>query len=1034
MKFRVHVYFLILINITDILVRAETDFKLPFYFDEVNYVVNGTAETCNRNVSVSDTKRNCRPQIELGDEVTIKWINVPGPNSTVTINWDYECNGALKRDQSIVKIISNQHQNKNISRLKIGDPASVCESKTGNPATLRLHICIKAYTTNDHLLVTYEEEEYSSITTDICTNTYTYIKAAALTSSSGSSVRVGDDYMPSFVFSVSFLAILTVWLFILLNSYRYLIRIRKDFERAALKDRKVVESSRRAMIKRIVTSDLPEVTPTEIKEDMKKFAAGFEKINQFAEEVGKMKVEKKDREDLYGRPPQTRIDKLGRSGFDFGLFLVLVPWRLLSIGNSTLTVGGKGSLYLLPKFVTLKTAYRISIQVFTFLTILAGHVIFIWVMSKRISNSWSYIYGSSGFWMIGGLILCFMLVLRDLSPLQEKGMLKLLRSMGEPKVPEVMFSYSWSTHKDDIRTIARALWSSGIGVWIDAIKLISGDRLPQDIRRAVNEVNLVVVFLTPAYLNSANCCIEFEEAIKHPGKLHVHVLEWDENVKVALKFLIERVKLPKSQISAHGFRNVSFAKIFRSSYRHKIHKSDTDIYIEKLESDGKGWFELAAVLHHYSERTDIDFDFCWWHLNSQSGGGIPNSAPRPPNVESWNLRPIFPLSKIYLPVPGLKFLKLGNVYLRQDCRQTGADGSAIPWKLILLTLCSLSPLGDISHFIYMTQQVRSSADTCANQFRKYMSINNAAGIIALEAICDRFYEKPFYLGEFFTAKNGISAFREAAVNTAFRNVYNDNRGLCNKITQRTTMSEITDAFGCVSELNSWFQPNWDLQDKCTMLTSDELEIFDIEATLTEEKSIPQSSRSPAVGRFRTGSGIPDIPIPKVYVKVHGNSLIADNLRKFLENLDRALPKDACPDIFEYDFADGFTEVPNVDLEKGNAWVNVFVISNPAQLQTYYNLNVEEKIDSDVSVVILDHQPYCEEAENEEILDNSKRETLWVYTVVYIQTRTNGSKKDSAPTSELADQIMVNISLRTKDALFKYGEKYMDLLKEVSSPI
>lgn len=36
---------------------------------------------------------------------------------------------------------------------------------------------------------------------------------------------------------------------------------------------------------------------------------------------------------------------------------------------------------------------------------------------------------------------------------------------------EMMFSYSWKVEEDNIRTLARAVWSAGVGVWIDVVKL-----------------------------------------------------------------------------------------------------------------------------------------------------------------------------------------------------------------------------------------------------------------------------------------------------------------------------------------------------------------------------------------------------------------------------------------------------------------------------------------------------------------------------------------------------------------------------------
>ncbi|KAJ3126057.1 hypothetical protein HK098_007934 [Nowakowskiella sp. JEL0407] len=567
-----------------------------------------------------------------------------------------------------------------------------------------------------------------------------------------------------------------------------------------------------------------------------------------------------------------------------------------------------------------------------------------------------------------------------------------------------MLSYNWGLFKEDIRTLAQAMYNSGIGVWIDAIKLISGGRLPQDTRRAVNEVNFVVVFLTPAYLKSANCCIEFGEAIKNVGKLHVHVLDWgeDETVHKAVKFLIDDVKLARSHISAHGVRTGVFRKIFNTfRERHRLQDASTEVFIQELKTEGRGW------------------------------------------------------------------IKLGNVYIRQDCLETGTDGSAIPWILILFLTAALSPIVDIIFFVILELDLTNYANSCANSFRTSMSANTTVGQIALLAICDNFYEKTYYLDRALIEKNGVSAFQKSVVNSAFKSVYFENQNLCSGMSQTTTIADITDSFRCVNVLNLWFESHRDSPETliwalifaitiCFLITLlinfesiinttknvpaalrpllafsnlnedeeqeakegsktglvrlftkkrkvlHEGEKIDLEALLIGNDHTPRLSRSPMIRRGTT-RGYPHIP--QVYVNVHGDSLIANNLRNFLHNLGRSLPRDSYTDAFVRAEGD-FSKVKNVDLINGLAWVNVFVISNFRQLQTFYKLNLNGQVDSDVSVVIIDHQVARPHENHEEILIEDKPETNWIYTVVYIETRADSGKKGSLPTPELAEQIMV----------------------------
>lgn len=57
------------------------------------------------------------------------------------------------------------------------------------------------------------------------------------------------------------------------------------------------------------------------------------------------------------------------------------------------------------------------------------------------------------------------------------GVMPFCRSMGVPEVEEIMFSYSWAVEEENIRTLAKAVWEAGVGVWIDVIKLCPGDEV-----------------------------------------------------------------------------------------------------------------------------------------------------------------------------------------------------------------------------------------------------------------------------------------------------------------------------------------------------------------------------------------------------------------------------------------------------------------------------------------------------------------------------------------------------------------------------
>ena len=77
------------------------------------------------------------------------------------------------------------------------------------------------------------------------------------------------------------------------------------------------------------------------------------------------------------------------------------------------------------------------------------------------------------------------------------GVLPFCRSMGQPEIEELMFSYSWAVEEENIRTIAKAVWQAGVGVWIDVIKLSPGDEIRPVVRTMVKHVRRCIVFLSP---------------------------------------------------------------------------------------------------------------------------------------------------------------------------------------------------------------------------------------------------------------------------------------------------------------------------------------------------------------------------------------------------------------------------------------------------------------------------------------------------------------------------------------------------------
>jgi len=126
----------------------------------------------------------------------------------------------------------------------------------------------------------------------------------------------------------------------------------------------------------------------------------------------------------------------------------------------------------------------------------------------------------------GGLVLTivvmgFLIRMHATQP----GTLSFLRSLGKPDVEEFMLSYAWAKDPDEVRTVAKAIWNSGVGCWIDVVKLVPGDQIRPVVRSMVNRVYRVVVFLSKKYITSANCAVELAECVQNPEKLIICHLE-----------------------------------------------------------------------------------------------------------------------------------------------------------------------------------------------------------------------------------------------------------------------------------------------------------------------------------------------------------------------------------------------------------------------------------------------------------------------------------------------------------------------------
>jgi hypothetical protein len=180
---------------------------------------------------------------------------------------------------------------------------------------------------------------------------------------------------------------------------------------------------------------------------------------------------------------------------------------------------------------------------------------------------------------------------------------------------------SWKSDAENVRTLAEAVWETGVGVWIDIVKLCPGDEIRPLVRTMVHRVARVVVFLSPAYCNSPNCAVEFVEAIQQPKKCLVCVVQ-DVDPSI-IEFLEEH------EIAiVYGFPAL----------------------IEALDREVQDMQNSVAL--------------DWWRSQKISGAGVPsNVVPK-----GWHIPRFSILGRIVVKEGSLT---VGPVFLQGDCRDSG---------------------------------------------------------------------------------------------------------------------------------------------------------------------------------------------------------------------------------------------------------------------------------------------------------------------------------------------------------------------------
>ncbi|KAI8805644.1 hypothetical protein BJ742DRAFT_819529 [Cladochytrium replicatum] len=727
---------------------------------------------------------------------------------------------------------------------------------------------------------------------------------------------LGEDNITSIVFSIVAVIIIAGWAYFILRAYktRVLRHAEASQESADAKtmlregdddddlEAAVVEGSRStktrvrssAEISKLRMNFLQDILlPRELDADaLMKLATFSSGVRTIIDQQGIEEVQSPKREDsgdgkvVSSTPPASRIDTLGRTGLSI---MQVIPYRLISIGESTIVVNWFGNLLKLPQVFNYLSSIWLVILFMIFLFAVAGLIAYQAGTGQLDLNV-------GFFWAIGGFGLAFsLLFMQFAAPVAPKGMLRLFRSIAAPSTEEFMFSYSWAVKAEDVRTLARAMYDIGLHVWIDVLKLISGSAISETVMNAVRDVNTVVVFLSPQYLRSFNCSTELLEALRHPAKVHLHVLEWSEKVYNTVDLLVTEFGIPEERLTAHQID----PKTPKFELTSKIAK------LNNLVLHGEGWFALGAILHAYSKDDNDAFDFYWWINSASSYGGIPTNAPYPNGIKPYNFRLLLPWTVEYA---GRNSVRVGSVWISKDCRKTGTKASAFPWVIFVLSVFALLPLADLALIGTRESDILQLGRSCANELWKEASNTTAPNNLpTLYAICRRFHRsRPF--------QTELSAFGIQNVKGEFDNLYN-NLPVCQSHPPAFWLNildidDVTAIHDCTWELQYYFNNRSFRSPRHTQYPFVALFIllFSSLVLINSRRALrinaPPTCVRPLLAtanlRGKSKGGLQvlkkkldktaedgaeiDWLVADVKVAVHGTGIVADCLREFLDNM------------------------------------------------------------------------------------------------------------------------------------------------------
>jgi hypothetical protein len=146
---------------------------------------------------------------------------------------------------------------------------------------------------------------------------------------------------------------------------------------------------------------------------------------------------------------------------------------------------------------------------------------------------------------------------------------------GRPRV-RVFLSHQWNS-KFFVKSINSVLQALGIDTWMDSADMAPGDEMYREIMEGIEASDVVIAFITPEYLSSANCMKEIDVVVrKQMPILLLDLGVWKKEGKMYLPGQILKA-LPQNHVVLNRFPLLDMRKIVADQLNNLINKSTEDV-------------------------------------------------------------------------------------------------------------------------------------------------------------------------------------------------------------------------------------------------------------------------------------------------------------------------------------------------------------------------------------------------------------------------------------------------------------------------